>query len=88
MSSHVPTREEAYQLLTEHNKNDSLIKHALAVEGVMRHFARKYGEDEQSGVLSASSMISTMNSILMTIVARRGKFLDPEAGQKNTFMLR
>lgn len=43
----VPTREEAYRLLTEYNKNESLIKHALAVEGVMRYFARKTGEDEE-----------------------------------------
>ena len=47
MSSKVPTREEAYQLLTEYNKSDSLIKHALAVEGVMRYFGRKRGEDEE-----------------------------------------
>jgi len=47
MSSKVPTREEAYQLLTEYNKSESLIKHALAVEGVMRYFARKRGEDEE-----------------------------------------
>ncbi len=47
MNSKVPTREEAYQLLTEYNKSDSLIKHALAVEGVMRYFARKRGEDEE-----------------------------------------
>lgn len=47
MSSNVPTREEAYQLLTEYNKSNSLIKHALAVEGVMRYFARKRGEDEE-----------------------------------------
>jgi len=47
MSSKVPTREEAYQLLTEYNQSDSLIKHALAVEGVMRYFARKRGEDEE-----------------------------------------
>lgn len=47
MSSKVPTREEAYQLLTEYNKGNSLIKHALAVEGVMRYFARKRGEDEE-----------------------------------------
>ena len=47
MSSKVPTREDAYQLLTEYNKSDSLIKHALAVEGVMRYFARKRGEDEE-----------------------------------------
>jgi putative nucleotidyltransferase with HDIG domain len=47
MSSKVPTRGEAYQLLTEYNKSDSLIKHALAVEGVMGYFGRKRGEDEE-----------------------------------------
>ena len=47
MNSKVPTREEAYNLLTKYNKSDSLIKHALAVEGVMRYFARKRGEDEE-----------------------------------------
>jgi putative nucleotidyltransferase with HDIG domain len=47
MSSKIPTREEAYQLLTEYNKSDNLIKHALAVEGVMRYMARKRGEDEE-----------------------------------------
>jgi len=46
MEAKNPTREEAYQLLTEFNQNESLIKHALAVEGVMRYFARKRGEDE------------------------------------------
>jgi len=47
MSPNVPTREEAFKLLTEYNKNESLIKHALAVEGVMRYVARKRGEDEE-----------------------------------------
>jgi predicted hydrolase (HD superfamily) len=42
----VPTRGVAYRLLTEYNKNESLIRHALAVEGVMRYFARKRGEAE------------------------------------------
>jgi len=47
MNSKTPTREEAYNLLTKYNKSDSLIKHALAVEGVMRYFARKRGQDEE-----------------------------------------
>ena len=47
MQSKVPTRQEAYRLLKEYNESDSLIKHALAVEGVMRFFARKRGEDEE-----------------------------------------
>ena len=41
-----PTREDALDLLRKYNKSESLIKHALAVEGVMRYFARKRGEDE------------------------------------------
>ena len=47
MSPKVPTREEAFKLLTEYNKNESLIKHALAVEGVMGYCARKRGDDEE-----------------------------------------
>jgi len=47
MSSYVPTREEAFALLQKYNKSESLIKHALAVEGVMRYIARKRGEDEE-----------------------------------------
>ena len=47
MISNIPTREEALALLRQYNKNESLIKHALAVEGVMRYMARKRGEDEE-----------------------------------------
>ena len=41
------TGNEALALLKEYNESDALVKHGLAVEGVMRHFARKYGEDEE-----------------------------------------
>jgi len=47
MSTHVPTRDEALALLKEFNHTSSLVKHALAVEGVMRYTARKRGEDEE-----------------------------------------
>ena len=47
MNQKVPTREDAWRILNEYNKSESLIKHALAVEGVMRYFARKLGEDEE-----------------------------------------
>jgi putative nucleotidyltransferase with HDIG domain len=43
-----PTREAAYALLCEYTTSESLIKHALAVEAVMRAFARHYGEDEET----------------------------------------
>lgn len=47
MSKYIPTREEAFELLKEYNKNESLIKHALAVEGVMVHFAELLGEEDK-----------------------------------------
>ena len=47
MDTKTPTREEAFALLKEYNQSEGLIKHALAVEGVMRYMARKYGADEE-----------------------------------------
>jgi putative nucleotidyltransferase with HDIG domain len=46
MAEKQPTRDEALALLQEYNDNEGLIRHALAVEAVMRHWARKQGEDE------------------------------------------
>lgn len=45
MAEHVPTRDEAFALLRQYNKNEALIKHALAVEAVMRFCARKRSQD-------------------------------------------
>ena len=47
-----PTREDAFDLLNEFTKSESLIKHGLAVEGVMRYFAKKNNEDiEKWGII-------------------------------------
>ncbi len=47
MSNLLPTRESALELLKRYNKSESLLKHALSVESVMRYMARKHGEDEE-----------------------------------------
>lgn len=47
MNHPTPTREDALALLKTYNQSESLIRHAFAVEGVMRFMARKYGEDEE-----------------------------------------
>jgi putative nucleotidyltransferase with HDIG domain len=47
MTTSPPTREAALTLLKAYNSSESLIRHALAVEGVMRYMARKHGEDEE-----------------------------------------
>lgn len=47
MSTITPTRELALNLLKQYNKSESLIKHALSVEGVMRYMAGKAGEDKE-----------------------------------------
>lgn len=41
------TREDAWALLTEYTKTDSLLKHAMSVEAAMRAYAQYFGEDEE-----------------------------------------
>jgi len=41
------TRDDAWAILTQYVKSESLIKHCLAVEAAMRAYARKFGEDEE-----------------------------------------
>jgi putative nucleotidyltransferase with HDIG domain len=42
-----PTREQAWETLTEYTKSEALLRHALAVEASTALYARKFGEDEE-----------------------------------------
>jgi predicted hydrolase (HD superfamily) len=42
-----PNRQDAWLLLTEYTKSDSLLKHALGVEAAVRGYAKTFGEDEE-----------------------------------------
>jgi putative nucleotidyltransferase with HDIG domain len=42
------TRQEALDIVREHVKNEGLVRHMLAVEAAMRHYARLLGEDEET----------------------------------------
>ena len=44
----MPTRDDAWELLCEFTKGESLRKHALAVEAVMKAYALRLGEDEEN----------------------------------------
>jgi putative nucleotidyltransferase with HDIG domain len=45
-------RQAAWELLCEYTQTDGLRKHGLAVETVMRHFARKHGGDEETWAIT------------------------------------
>jgi len=45
-------RQAAWELLCEYTQSDGLRKHGLAVEAVMRHFARRRGEDEEAWAIA------------------------------------
>ncbi|AEE90900.1 Metal dependent phosphohydrolase [Tepidanaerobacter acetatoxydans Re1] len=47
MSKANPTRDEAFELLKKYNSNEALIRHALAVEAVMLHFAEIFEEPDK-----------------------------------------
>ena len=40
-------RDDAWQLLNEYTKSESLLKHAMAVEAAVRGYARLFGENEE-----------------------------------------
>ncbi len=42
------TRDEAWNLLNEYTKSESLVKHALAVEAALRHYAELFGENVET----------------------------------------
>ena len=43
----IPTRDEAWSILTEFTESDALRKHALSVEAAMRAYATKLGGDPE-----------------------------------------
>lgn len=43
----IPTRDEAWELLTRYNKDEFHLKHARVVEGVMKHFTKKLGYEKE-----------------------------------------
>ncbi|HEY3113818.1 MAG TPA: HD domain-containing protein [Gemmatimonadaceae bacterium] len=43
----LPSREDTLALMREYTTSESLRKHMLAVEGAMRAYAQKFGEDEE-----------------------------------------
>src|SRR5436305_3789685 len=47
------TRSEAWDILCEFTKSDSLRRHALAVEACVAAYARKFGEDEEKWSVTA-----------------------------------
>jgi putative nucleotidyltransferase with HDIG domain len=42
-----PTRQQAWETLTQYTKSEALLRHALAVEASTASYARRYGEDEE-----------------------------------------
>jgi predicted hydrolase (HD superfamily) len=47
------SRDDAYALMTEHTRGESLRKHMLAVEAAVRGYARKWGESEEDWAVVA-----------------------------------
>ena len=42
-----PTRDQAWQLVQDNTKSETLRRHMRSVEAAMRAYARKFGEDEE-----------------------------------------
>jgi putative nucleotidyltransferase with HDIG domain len=49
----IPTRDQAYELMTQWTQSDSLRKHMLSVETAVVAYAKKYNEDENKWAVAA-----------------------------------
>jgi len=47
VETHIPTRDEAWALVTELTRSETLRRHMRSVEAAMRAYARRFGEDEE-----------------------------------------
>jgi putative nucleotidyltransferase with HDIG domain len=81
------TREQALDLIQQHIPNRNLIKHMIAVEGVMKRLARQFDQDEQiwgmAGLLHDLDYQETVNDFprhgFRTAEILAGQELPPEA---------
>lgn len=46
MTTFIPNRDFAFKILEEYTKNESLIRHSLTIEAVMRYFAKLFCKKE------------------------------------------
>lgn len=46
MTDYKPSREEALELYKKYNNSESLMRHALSVEAIMKHFAELFQEED------------------------------------------
>lgn len=49
----IPSRDQAYELMTQWTESDSLRKHMLSVETAVVAYAKKYNEDEDKWAVAA-----------------------------------
>lgn len=55
------TREQAWELLREYNKEPFHLRHALTVEGVMRYFARELGYAEEEDFWGLAGLLHDLD---------------------------
>ena len=55
------TREEAWKLLTEYNREVFHIQHALTVEGTMNYFAEKFGYGDEADFWSIVGLLHDLD---------------------------
>lgn len=55
------TREKAWSLLTQYNKEPFHLKHAVTVEGVMRYFANSLGHEDEADTWALTGLLHDLD---------------------------
>ncbi len=57
----IPTREEAWELLTRYNQDAFHLQHAETVEGIMRYFAEKLGYADEADFWGIAGLLHDLD---------------------------
>ena len=57
----IPTREEAWELLTRYNQDAFHLQHAETVAGIMRYFARKLGYEQEEDFWGIAGLLHDLD---------------------------
>jgi hypothetical protein len=76
-------RERALDLVNQYIKNQNLKKHLLAVENLMRHLARRFGEDEE--IWALAGLLHDLDWEITKEIPERHTLLAAETLEKEGF---
>lgn len=78
-------RQRALELIDQYIKNENLKKHLLAVENLMRHLAKRFGEEDKEEIWALAGLLHDLDWEITKETPERHPFIAVEILEKEGF---